>query len=161
VHDLFLSKQHGCTKRVGLLSIWACFFSQSSSAHGPITFFLPWTLHLHSVNWRIATFYELLRFIHQSLHLIHQGEQIIHGLPRTVTENIITRIQASFASHKFLVWIKNIGLNFTSGQYFQSKTGTFSWTYLKRILTWSFPKIISEAFTYPNLIWVSWNRRHA
>ena len=54
------------------------------------------------------------------------------------------------AQNKYLWDPKNIGLNFTFGQYFQGETWTFSWTYLKKFLSWSFSEMISEAFTCPH-----------
>ena len=52
----------------------------------------------------------------------------------------------SKAQNKYVKPSKNIGLNFTSCQYFYKITGTFPWTHLKRFLMLIISEVISEGF---------------
>ena len=54
----------------------------------------------------------------------------------------------SNGQNNYLCDSKNIGLNFTSYQYFYGITGTFSWTHLRRFNCWLFLEV-SEALKIP------------
>ena len=52
--------------------------------------------------------------------------------------------------NKYLWAPKNIYLNFTTDQYFQRGTWTFSWTFLEQFLSGSFPEMISISKGFKN-----------
>ena len=58
--------------------------------------------------------------------------------------------------NKYLWAPKNIGLNFTPGQYFQRASWAFSWTFLEQFLSGLFLEMISEGFTNPHFKF-KWN----